>query len=128
MSVADLLKENFMEGGPFFMTLNYILWILVIIFIIRFIRNYKSTTKDIKKLEYFNSTILFIGTFGFLLMLFFRYIGIFGALSAIERAQDISPAIIIKGFRVSFIAPLYSFFLFLVTFLTWFIFRNLIKK
>ncbi|MFC2152734.1 hypothetical protein ACFLSE_09410 [Bacteroidota bacterium] len=128
MSISDLLKRNFIDGGPFFMTLHYIMWILVIIFIIRFLRNYYSKHRNIKKLEKFNSTIIFIGAFGFLLSLFYRYLGIYGALSAIEVAQDISPSLIMGGLRVSLIAPLYSLFLFLVTSIIWFIFRNLLRK
>jgi hypothetical protein len=32
------------------------------------------------------------------------------------------------GLRVSLIAPLYSFFLFLISLLVWFIFKNLIRE
>jgi len=127
MSVADLLKGNFIDGGPFFMTLHYIMWVLVIIYVIKFLRAYKSKTKDLMKLNKFNSTILFIGVFGFLLSLFYRTLGIYGALSAIIEAQDIAPSVLANGLRVSFIAPLYAFFLFLVSSLVWFIFRNKIK-
>lgn len=128
MSVADLLAQHFIEGGPFFMTLHYIMWILVILFTIRFLRNYYSQNRNSKKLEKFNQTIIFIGVFGLLISFFYRTAGIYGALAAIEVAQDISPALLVGGLRVSLIAPLYSFFLFLITILIWFIFRNLIKE
>jgi heme/copper-type cytochrome/quinol oxidase subunit 2 len=127
MSVADLLKGNFIDGGPLFMTLVYIMWVLVIILTIKFIRNHRSKDRDLKKLEKFNSTILFIGAFVFLFSLFYRNLGIYSALSTIIDAQDIAPSIIANGLRVSYIAPLYSFFLFLVTSLIWFLFRNKIK-
>lgn len=127
MSVADLLKGNFIDGGPLFMTLVYIMWVLVIILTIKFLRNHRSKDRDLKKLEKFNSTILFIGAFVFLFSLFYRNLGIYGALSTIVDAQDISPSILANGLRVSYIAPLYSFFLFLVTSLIWFLFRNKIK-
>ena len=128
MSFASLLKENFIDGGPFFMTLHFLMWILVILFTIRFLRNYYSKNKDLKKLSKFNSTIIFIGGFGFLLSLFYRTLGIYGALASIEVAQDISPTILAGGLRVSLIAPLYSFFLFLISSIIWFVFRNLIKE
>jgi hypothetical protein len=127
MSVAELLKQNFLDGGPFFMTLHYIMWILVILYVVKFIRNNKSKDKDLKKLEKYNSTILFIGVFGFLFSLFYRNVGIYSALSSIIEAQDISPSIVANGLRVSYIAPLYYFFLFLVSSLIWFLFRNKIK-
>lgn len=128
MSVADLLRENFLEGGPFFMTLHYIMWILVIIIAIRFLRNYYSKNKDLKKMDKFNATIIFIGAFGFLFSLFYRNVGIYSALSSIEVTPDISTSLLIHGLKISLIAPLYSFFLFLTTCLIWFIFRNLIKE
>jgi heme/copper-type cytochrome/quinol oxidase subunit 2 len=127
MSVADLLKGNFIDGGPLFMTLVYIMWVLVIIITIKFLRNHRSKDRDLKKLEKLNSTILFIGAFVFLFSLFYRSLGIYGALSTIIDAQDISPSILANGLRMSYIAPLYSFFLFLVTSLIWFLFRNKIK-
>jgi len=128
MSVASLLKQHFFEGGPFFMTIHYILWILIIIYSIQFLKNYYSEHKNVKKLNKFKSNILFIGGFGFLLSIFYQNLGFYGALSAIERAQDISQAVIFGGLRISLIAPLYSFFLFLISFLLWFVYRNMIKE
>ncbi len=128
MSLASLIKQNFLEGGPFFMTLHLIMWILVIIFAVRFLLNYFSKSKNTKRLTKFNATIIFIGGFGFLLAIFYQNMGLYGALSAIEHAADISPALIVGGLRVSLIAPLYSFFLFLISFLIWFVFWNLIRE
>jgi len=127
MSVANLLKGNFIEGGPFFMTLHFIMWILVILYTILFLINYYSDKKDLKKLEKFNSTIIFIGAFGFLFSWFYRMLGMYSALSTIAAAQDISPSLLAGGLRVSLIAPLYAFFLFLTSSLIWFVFRNKIK-
>lgn len=93
MSLASLLKQHFFEGGPFFMTIHYILWILVIIYSIRFFMNYYSDNKEIKKLNKFKTNILFIGGFGFLLSIFSQHLGFYGVLSSIERAQDISPTL-----------------------------------
>jgi len=127
MSVASLFKGHFADGGPFFMTLHFIMWALVILYMVMFIRNYRSNEKDLKKLDKFNSTILFIGTFGFLFSWFYRMLGMYGALSTIASAQDISPNILAGGLRVSYIAPLYAFFLFLISSLIWFFFRNKVK-
>lgn len=127
MSVANLLKGHYMDGGPFFMTLHFITWILVILYVVKFIQNFKSNNKDLKKLEKFNSTILFVGAFGLLFSWFYRMIGMYSAFTIAENAQDISPALLAGGLRVSLIAPLYAFFLFLVTSIIWFSFRNKIK-
>lgn len=128
MSVADLLKENFIEGGPFFMTLHYITWILVIFLSIRFMKNFRSKNRDYKKLDKFNSTILFIGGFGLLFALFYRTMGMYSAFSVLEATSDISPTLVASGLKASLIAPLYSLFLFLVTSIIWFINRTKIKS
>lgn len=127
MSVASLFKGHFMDGGPFFMTLHFIMWLLVILYSIKFIQNYKSSDKNLKKLEKFNSTIIFIGAFGFLFSWFYRMLGMYSAFSIAETAQDISPNLLAGGLRVSLIAPLYAFFLFLTSSIIWFFFRNKVK-
>lgn len=123
MSVADLLKENFIDGGPFFMTLHYLMWILVIVFTILATKNFRTTNRNYKKLEKFNTTILFIGGFGLLFSLFYRTMGMYSAFSVLETSSDISPSLVAGGLKASLIAPLYSLFLFLVTGIIWFIFR-----
>ncbi len=127
MSIADLLKENFSEGGPFFMTLHYILWILVIVLTIRFMKNFRSKNRDYRKLDKWNSTILFIGGFGLLFALFYRTMGMYSAFSALEITRDISPSLVASGLKASLVAPLYSLFLFLVTSIIWFINRTKIR-
>ena len=123
MSVADLLKQNFMDGGPGFMTLHYLMWILVIIFSVRAAKNIRSTNYDYRKLEKLNTTILFIGGFGLLLSLLYRTVGMYSAFSVLETTSDISPTLVAGGMKASLVAPLYSLFLFLVTGIIWFIFR-----
>jgi hypothetical protein len=124
MSVAQLLKQNFMEGEPFFMTLYLTLWILVIIFSVLFVMNFKSKSKDLGKLKKMNTRIMFIGGFGVVFSTFYWLIGMHGALSALEMAQDISLELVLKGFKASLIAPIYSLFLFMVSGFVWLFFRN----
>lgn len=123
MSVADLLKQNFMDGGPGFMTLHYLMWVLVVILTARATKNIRSTNCDCRKLEKLNTTILFVGAFGLLLSLFYRTLGMYNAFSVLEITSDISPTLVAGGMKASLVAPLYSLFLFLVTGIIWFIFR-----
>lgn len=123
MSVADLLKQNFMDGGPGFMTLHYLMWILVIIFSVRAAKNIRSKNCDFRKLEKLNTSILFIGAFGLLLSLFYQTMGMYSAFSVLETTSDISPTLVAGGLKASLVAPLYSLFLFLVTGIIWFTFR-----
>ena len=121
MSVADLLKQNFMDGGPGFMTLHYLMWILVITLTVIAIKSIRKS--NYKKLEKLNTTILFIGGFGLLFSLFYRTMGLYNAFSVLETTSDISPTLVAGGLKASLVAPLYSLFLFLVTGIIWFTFR-----
>jgi len=128
MSVFSVLKEQFFEGGTTFMFLLLLMWIVLIILTVRFIMQYKSENKAIEKLKKLNSIILFIGSFMFLASIFYQTLGFYQALSAIEQAGDISPALIAGGLKVSFIAPLHACFFFLTSSIIWFSFRNLMRR
>lgn len=128
MSVFSVLKDHFIYGGIPFMFPLLIMWIVLIILTLRFIMQYKSENKAIEKLKKLNSIILFIGSFMFLASLFYQTLGFYQALSAMEEAGDISPALLAGGLKVSFIAPLYACFFFLVSGIIWFVFRNLLRK
>ena len=121
MSIAQLVKENFAEGGPMFMLLIYILWLMVFIQVVRFILEFKSQNRKQLKLERINLSILFIGGFSVLLATFYRTTGLYNAFSVLENTSDISPTLVAGGFKASLIAPLYSLLLFLVSSMVWFI-------
>ncbi len=119
-----LLKHHY-EGGPLFMTMIYALWILVLILAIRWIYIYVKGQSTTEKLRRQNNSILFAGSFGFLLGIFGQAIGLYGAFQAIYTAGDISPALIAGGLRVSMLTTLYGLALLLVSWLIWLTFRHL---
>ena len=123
-----MIVEHLLIGGIYFMLPIYIMWIVVIFFTIKFLLNYYSENKDLKKLAKQNSLIIFIGSFAFLFGLLGQIIGLYNALLSIQAAGDISPGLMAGGLRVSLIAPLYGFILFLISSIVWFIYRNLIKE
>lgn len=122
-----MIVKHFIVGGPLFMSVIYLLWIAVIIMAIRFFIIYSKDKQSIK-LKSTNDAILFLGSFTFLFGIFGQAIGIFEALTAIEAAGGVSPALIAGGLRVSMITTLYGFGLILISGIIWFIFRNLIKN
>ena len=50
-----------------------------------------------------------------------QLIGLYSAFSAIERAMDISPAIMMGGLKVSMITTLYGILIYLTAILIWFV-------
>ena len=122
-----MILKHLFEGGPLFMSVIYLMWIAVIILAIRFLIIYSKDKQSIK-LERTNEAILFLGSLTFLIGIFGQTIGIFMALSAIQAAGDISPALIAGGLKVSMITTMYGFGLLIISGIIWFVFKNLMKE
>ncbi len=85
----------------------------------------KQPRKNAQKMS---ETILFFGSFAFLLGILGQAIGIMAALDAIEAAGDVSFGLMVGGFKVSMIAPMYGFMLFIFSFVVWFIYRTISRS
>lgn len=121
-----MVFKHFYEGGPSFMSVVYLLWIVVIIMTVRIIYDLVKGKKTIAKLKKENEVILFTGSFAFLVGVLGQVVGLFEALGVVEQVKDISPSLLAGGLRVSTIAPLYGLTLFVISGLLWFVFRQII--
>ncbi len=122
-----MIIRFFYEGGTFFMSLVYLLWIIVFILAIRFIILYRGN-KDHQKLKRTNNSILFTGSFAFLIGISGQMVGLMAAFDAIQKAGDtIVPQLIAGGLKVTFIVPSFGLMLLLISAIIWFVFRNLKK-
>ncbi len=123
-----MIFKHLVEGGPFFMSLIYIMWIAAIFFVIKSLISYRSPNATEKGLLRQSSWILFLGSLAFLTGIFGQMIGFYEAMHVIEQAGDISPALIAGGFKVSLLAPLYGFLLLLLAGIYWFFYRKFVQK
>ncbi len=104
----------------------YVMWIVVIVLtIMLLVKVAVKKEADTKKLR---DLILFLGSFAFLWGMLGQVLGMIQAMGAIERAGDISPAIIAGGFKISLLAPVYGFTLFIISYLVWFVVRRMAKQ
>lgn len=120
-----MIFKHWFEGGPLFMTLIYLMWVAVIVLGFIFWRKRNSSGK--LTLTRLNEAVLFIGSLGLLVGILGQVLGIFEALSYLSVNVDVSARLIAAGLRVSFIAPLYGFGLFILSGILWFVFRNILK-
>ena len=107
------------------MTLIYLMWVSVMV--LGFIFWRKRNSSDKLTLTRLNEAVLFIGSLGLLVGILGQVLGIFEALSYLSVNVDVSARLIAAGLRVSFIAPLYGFGLFILSGILWFVFRNILK-
>lgn len=121
-----MIIKFFYEGGPVFMSLVYLMWIIVISLVVRFIILYRGT-KNPLKLKRTNDGILFFGSFAFLIGISGQMIGLMAAFDSIQRTgyPSIAPQIIAGGLKVSFIPTVFGMFLLLLSAIIWFVCRNL---
>ena len=99
--------DRLSEGGPFFMYPLLLILILVIILIVQGLLKKESSSKTIKLIS---SITLFALVWGFLGQL----IGMIGGFDAIESIDNISPAVLAGGIKLSLLPPVFGSVVFLI--------------
>ncbi|HDZ42058.1 MAG TPA: hypothetical protein ENH59_10340 [Bacteroidetes bacterium] len=117
-----IMFELFYKGGPLFMGILTILFFIILAIAIYHLviilkRDFKDINEPRKKLKYVKS----LGLFAFVTGILGQLIGLYHAFGAIEKAMDVSPAIIAGGLKISMITTIYGGFIFLISYLLWII-------
>ena len=123
------MAELFYRGGPGFMGLLTILLIVMVAWMIfTVVRFYSVQTPDpkhtLRQLFYSRS----VGLFALVTGIFGQMIGLYMAFSNIEKAGDISAAVVFAGLKVSMITTLYGMFIFLLSLLLWFVASWMVER
>ena len=120
--------QFFMEGGM----MMWFLLILAILIIVLSVRKaiQLSGKQELPKsvLETGINAIIFWGALAAIIGFFSHYLGVYYAMQAISRANDISPAIVAYGYSMSLITILSGLMIFLISFVLWFVFRWRLKQ
>lgn len=123
------MKDLFYMGGPLFMGILSILFLLMLMYsVVNLITILKSNNGDILKVRSRLKHIKTIGLFSLITGILGQLIGLYSAFSAIERASDISPALIFGGLKISMITTLYGIFIYLISIAIWFVFDLIASK
>jgi len=113
----------FRMGGPF-MWIHLILAIVILfLFVKKIIELFIQKVTDTDVLKKGVNAILFWGVFSTVLGFFAHFMGMYMAMQAIQRAADISPAIVAGGYAASLITVLTGLFTLLISALLWFFIR-----
>lgn len=116
------MKDWFIMGGSLFMSILTILLVIIVavsVYYAVMIAGGKSRDREnfAHQLKYVRS----IGLFTLITGILGQLIGLFMAFTAIEAAQDISPAILAGGLKVSMITTLTGMVIYLLSILIWFL-------
>ncbi|MBC8192576.1 MAG: hypothetical protein ISR87_07255 [Candidatus Marinimicrobia bacterium] len=106
----------FLSGGPF-------MWLILVVFLIEVfyaIRAYGNINRRLAvKARLDLKTLLVLGISSMALGAIGQVMGIYAALGAIIVATDISPAIVLEGFRIASVSTIFGTLIFLATMLAW---------
>lgn len=110
----------FKQGNLIFMgILTIILLIILAMAIYRAMQISKNEVNHQTTFRHQLTRIKSVGLFALVFGIFAQLLGLYQMFSAIERAGDISPTILAGGLKVTTIAPLYGFIIFLLSYLIW---------
>lgn len=102
--------QLFSQGGPLFMgILTLILLSLLIVFVMSIMKK-----GDEKQLNQSIQWLKSIGTLGLVVGILGQLIGLYSAFSVIETGQEISPAILAGGLKISLITTLYGLLIYII--------------
>ena len=123
------MKNLFLMGGPLFMSILTMLFVIMtawIIYHLIVVYNSKQTNLEnaLRKIGYGKS----IGLFAMVTGIFAQLLGLYEAFSAIEKAGDISPALVYGGIKISMISTLYGIFIYLFSLILWFVASIIIER
>lgn len=123
------MKSLFNQGGVLFMSILTIVLIVMVVWVVYHTVQYLKSNSGkletiIRKIGYTRS----IGLFALVLGIFGQLLGLYQALTVIEQAGDISPALIFGGLKISMIAPIYGMIIFLISLVLWFIAVSVVEK
>ena len=118
----------FMQGGMYMWPLLLFAIIIIIISIKKIIDLFFNPNLSHAKLESGINSILFWGGMSILIGYLGHFHGLYFAMQAISRANDISPAVVAMGYGVSLITVLFGLLILLFSSLIWFVFRWRLKQ
>ena len=114
----------------FFISGGQMMWLFLLIALLIIYLSLKKafqlfSKQDLSKsvLENGINAIIFWGSISAVLGFFAHYLGVYYAMQAIYKANDISPAIVAYGYSLSLVTILTGLVLFIISAILWFIFR-----
>ncbi|HPF52173.1 MAG TPA: MotA/TolQ/ExbB proton channel family protein [Draconibacterium sp.] len=116
------MKQLFYEGGPLFMGILTIIFIVMIAWAVyHFLPVLLKKEIVIEKTRARLKHIRTIGSFALIFGVFGQLIGLYQAFGIIEGMGEVSPALLMGGLKVSMITTFYGILIFMISLILWII-------
>jgi biopolymer transport protein ExbB/TolQ len=120
--------QFFMNGGLFMWPLLIFAIVIVVLTVKKAIDFFGRQNVNPAKMESGINAILFWGFMSLVVGFYAHFQGLYMAMQAIIKADDISPVIVTAGYAQSLITILFGLCSFIISSVVWFIFRWQYKK
>lgn len=120
--------DFFMSGGMMMWFLLIIAIVIIVLSIRKAVQLYGKEELSKPALETGINAIVFWGAIAAIIGFFSHYWGLYNAMQAIMRANDISPAIVAGGYAMSLITILSGLIIFICSMIIWFVLRWRLKQ
>jgi biopolymer transport protein ExbB/TolQ len=120
--------QFFMNGGLFMWPLLIFAIVIVVLTVKKAIDFFGRQNVNPVKMESGINAILFWGFMSLVVGFYAHFQGLYMAMQAIIKADDISPVIVTAGYAQSLITILFGLCSFIISSVVWFIFRWQYKK
>lgn len=116
------MMKLFIEGGPLFMGILTLIGLVMIAWSIAISRQLFLQYNIEKEVVRHNITyIKSIGVFALIVGIFGQLTGLYQVFTVLQEFGTVSPAVLAGGLKVSSITTLYGIFIFLVSYIIWFV-------
>ena len=119
----EYMMEAHKIGGSYMKVISIMAVLIIVITIWKAWQIFGKKQSDLKFLD----LVLMAGSVAAAVGIFSQIVGIVEALEAIRAAGDISPQLIMGGAIISLYAPIWGFFVFIISLLCYFILKEIIK-
>lgn len=117
------MMEAHKIGGSYMKVISIMAVLIIVITIWKAWQIFGKKQSDLKLLD----LVLMAGSVAAAVGIFSQIVGIVEALEAIRAAGDISPQLVMGGAIISLYAPIWGFFVFIISLLCYFILKEIIK-
>ena len=122
------MVQFFLSGGTMMWLLLIITIVIIALSVRKIIQLYGKQDLSKITLESGINAIVFWGAIAAIIGFLSHYLGLYYAMNAIMRANDISPAIVAGGYAVSLITILSGLTIFICSLIIWFVLRWRFKQ
>ncbi|MEJ2005738.1 MAG: MotA/TolQ/ExbB proton channel family protein [Cyclobacteriaceae bacterium] len=120
--------ELFNEGGPLFMGILTILFLLMIVAAVRTYTRYSQSKTNLKQAKQGIANVRSLGLLALVFGIFGQLLGLYQMFVAIQEIESVAPALLAGGLKVSMITTLYGMFIFIIGIIAVMILRRSIRK